>query len=351
MYWVAGDGGLYRTTLVGLTVVEQVPSPGDLTRVAVSPDQSVWCADREGRAWTMHGDYNWSRVPVLPNDFVVDVDVAGDQSVWLLTRNGRYYVKRNDASTPQLVPLFITISGVTGVAQPDFNDPEHSAGTAWATTDFGGPGRLMISNGVWEPDSSTFQGITDLSKGSASSENLWMVMADGSIWTTKDGQTRLRMGDLGASIATRVAADYTNIVAYAVSSDGRAWVWQKDVVTSPPPPHPPPPPPPPPPQPGVQAPSLQVTSTGSGQSTVYKMTGSGFVPGAQVHIRAVEITDGQATEIFQLTTADNAGRMAFDLAVPCQPGETFSFSANDGRVQSGDFTQTLWSNTVTLQCQ
>ncbi|QKG20148.1 Mad20 [Actinomadura verrucosospora] len=272
-----------------------------------------------------------------------------------MTRNGRYYVKRNDASTPQLVPLFITISGVTGVAQPDFDDLEHSAGTAWATTDFGGPGRLMISNGVWEPNSSTFQGIIDLSKGPAISFNptlptdLWMVMADGSIWTTPDGQTRLRKGDMGGSSATRVAADYTSFVAWAVSSDGRAWVWQKD-VTSPPPPHPSPPPPPPPPTPGVQAPSLQVTSTGSGQSTVYKMTGSGFVPDAQVHIRAVEIIDGQATEIFRLTTADSAGHMAFDLAVPCQSGETFSFSANDGRVQSGDFTQTLWSNTVTLQC-
>ncbi|MEU9020364.1 hypothetical protein [Actinomadura sp. NPDC048394] len=295
----------------------------------------------------MHGNSNWSRVLLPQNDFVVDVDVAGDQSVWLLTRNGRYYVKRNDASTPQLVPLFITISGVTGVAQPDFDDPEHSAGTAWATTDFGGPGRLMISNGVWEPNSSTFQGITDLSKGSASSANLWMITADGSIWTTKDGQTRQRMGNITAK---RIAADYTDLVACAVDPDGRAWVWQKVVATSPPPHPSTPPQPPPPPTPGVQAPSLQVTSTGSGQSTVYKMTGSGFVPNAQVHIRAVEIIDGQANEIFRLTIADGAGKMAFDLAVPCQSGETFSFSANDGRVQSGDFTQTLWSNTVTLQC-
>ncbi|RJL31852.1 hypothetical protein [Bailinhaonella thermotolerans] len=51
VYWVGSDGSLWRTFHL-VTVLEQVPSPGDLTRVAVSPDMSVWCADRHGRAWS-----------------------------------------------------------------------------------------------------------------------------------------------------------------------------------------------------------------------------------------------------------------------------------------------------------
>ncbi|MGI5324304.1 hypothetical protein [Actinomadura nitritigenes] len=343
VYWVGGDGSLWRTYF-DVEVLEQVPSPGDMTRVAVSPDMSVWCVDRQGRAWAMHGDFNWTRVPVLPNDIVVDIDVAADQSVWLVTKNGRYYVKRTDASAPQWVPLFITISGVSGVTQPVFDDPNHSAGTAWGTTDFGGPGKLMISNGVWEPDSTPFQGVADLSAGPA---RLWMVMADGTIWTTPDGQTRLRMGDL---LANRVAADYTDIVAYAVSPDGRAWFWQQVSATTPPPAPVPPPPAPAPPQPGDQPPALAVSVTGSGQSTVFKLTGSGFLPGARVNIRVVEIIDGQAPEVFRATTADGTGKTSYDFPIPCQSGEILNFSANDGRVKSGDFTQTLWSNTVAQEC-
>jgi len=42
LYIVRTDGSLWRMR-GAVEAAEQVPSPGDLKRVAVSPDMSVWC--------------------------------------------------------------------------------------------------------------------------------------------------------------------------------------------------------------------------------------------------------------------------------------------------------------------
>jgi hypothetical protein len=339
VYWVGGDGSLWRT-LHGVEVLQQVPSPGDLACVAVSPDMSVWCVDRRGKAWVMRGDFNWSPVPV-PGETVVDVDVGADKSAWLVMQNTRYYVQRNDASSPRYVGVLLSISAITGIEQPIFvDDSPNMVGKAWGVSDIVGDDGLVFSDGIWEPGVATILGVADLS---IAPSNLWMVKADGTVWTTTDGRTQLRRGDL---VARRVACNYADN-AYAVGPDGRAWVWTQVVSPAP---TLPPPPPPPPPQEATRPPVLNVSTTGSGENTVFKLTGSGFLPSTQVTVRGVRLGDGQVFEWYWLTSSNGVGALSFDIPLPCVSGLVIHFSANDGRVNAADHTNRLWSNTVASSC-
>lgn len=338
VYWVGSDGTLWRAN-GGVAPFEQVPSPGDLTRVAVSPDMSVWCVDRHARSWVMRGDFKWVKVF---DGGIVDVDVAADKSAWLLADDGAYFVQRNDASKPQIVNSVFPFKAITGIEQPAFDNPHELAGKAWGVTvSAGGDGQgLMFSNGLWRMEVATILGVADLSTAPSS---LWMVKTDGTVGTTIDGRTQLRRGDL---IAQRVAGDFVDN-AYAVAPDGRAWVWRK--VTSPRPAPQPPPPPPPQPQPMTQPPILDASTVGSGENTVFKLTGSGFLPGS-VTVRGTRIGDGQVFQFYWLASASGTGALHFDIPLPCVSGLVIHFSANDGRVDAADFTHRIWSNTVAVSC-
>lgn len=339
VYWVGSDGSLWRTNR-GVDVLEQVPSPGNLTGVAASPDMSVWCVDRHGRGWVMRGDFCWSAVG-NPAVTFVDVDVAADGSSWFVTDDGRYFVQRTDASAPRSTFVILPISRITGIEQPDFLDSSSPAGRAWGVSPVAGEGGLMFSDGFWRPEQAT---ITDVADLSTAPSNLWMVKTDGTVWTTTDGRTQLRMGDL---IASRVAGEFADN-AFAVTPDGLAWVWA--IVVTPAPPSPTPPPLPPPPLSGTHPPVIAVSATGAGVTTVFTLTGSQFAAGAQVTVRGVRIGDGEIAEFYWLTMSSPTGTLTFGMPLPCLTGVVIHFSANDGRMNAADLTDRLWSNTVAADC-
>ncbi|RJL31853.1 hypothetical protein D5H75_15430 [Bailinhaonella thermotolerans] len=289
----------------------------------------------------MRGDFHWTPVTV-PGEKVVDVDVAADRSVWLVMENTRYYVRRNDSSAPQHVPQLLSIEVITGIEQPTFLEggAVQDAGKAWGVSDMVGDNGLVFCHGFWQPGANAILGVADLS---AAASELWMVKTDGTVWTTADGHTQVRRGDL---IARRISGDYVDN-AYAVAPDGSAWVWSK---VADPAPAPPPPPPPPQPQPATRPPRLEVSTTGSGESTVFTLTGSGFLPNAQITVRGVRPGDGQVFEWYWLTSATPSGTLDFPIPLPCVPGLVIHFSATDGRVNATDLTHRLWTNTVPAPC-
>ena len=66
IYFVGSDGSLWLTELATFGQVTQVPSPGDLTRVAVASNGGVWCVDTRDALWLMQ-DGVWSRIDVPGN--------------------------------------------------------------------------------------------------------------------------------------------------------------------------------------------------------------------------------------------------------------------------------------------
>ncbi|MEU2058637.1 hypothetical protein [Streptomyces bungoensis] len=106
-------------------------------------------------------------------------------------------------------------------------------------------------------------------------------------------------------------------------------------------------PPPPPPQ---ARPNLAVTTTGSGESTVFHLKGSGFVRNAQVTIKGARIGPDGIFNYYWTGKARDDGSIAFGIPVPCVSGIQISFSVNDGRQDQSDHTNRLWSNTSTAAC-
>jgi hypothetical protein len=315
----------------------QVPSPGDLTRVAVSPDASVWCIDTRGDAWVMRTDFVWKKV--VFHEPAKDVDVSADKTAWFVMRSERYFVQPPGDTQPRYVACLLSMHAMTGIEAPA-DGPTSNAGRAWGVAPQLGDGALAFSDGIWRPGQCTIMNVDDLSTAPSA---LWMVKTDGTVWTTIDGRTQLRRGNL---IAKRVAGDF-NDCAYCVAPDGRAWKWGQ--FTDPPPAPAPTPPQPVPPPSSSQSPSINVSTAGGGLGTVFKITGSGFLNSVQVTIRGVRIGDGEIGEFYWLTSSSASGIINFDTPLPCVPGVVIHFSANDGR-RDANLTERLWSNTVPASC-
>lgn len=331
-WFVGSDGSLWFLDSAGFG---QVASPGDLTRVAVSPDGSIWCADSRGVLWKMR-DGSWSKIDVF-SEKVKDVGVSADRTVWLVMANGHYYTISPGAG-PFYHGVWLTLEAITGVARP--NDT-HPFGRAWgASSMFGASVLYRCDYESWSE--TNIQNVRDLSVSEAGT--VWISKTDGTIWTTTDGVTQLRMGGAGF---TRIAASMSGL-AYAVSADGSAWVWREIIGI--PSPNTPPPPPPPPPPPQGSPPSISVGSSSGGTGTIFRVTGSSFLPNVQVTVRGARIDDGQVHQFYWSTTSSSSGNVQLDIPLPCVPGIVISFSANDGRHNPADLTDRLWSNTVQATC-
>jgi hypothetical protein len=112
------------------------------------------------------------------------------------------------------------------------------------------------------------------------------------------------------------------------------------------PPSPPPPPPKPIPIPPPKL-SISVSTEGSGATSVFVITGSGFLPNHVVHVRVVD--DTLSTLFFQ-QSSDGSGQFKLRQSIQCITGLALHFSANDERSDPHDVTGTLWSNTFTTSC-
>jgi hypothetical protein len=136
IWFVGTDGSLWRLRIPFSEQCQQVPSPGDLRRVAVSPDGSIWCADSRGALWTMRGG-TWSVVPVF-SEKVTDVAIAADRTVYLVMANGRYYSIVSGA-VPFYHGVWLAIAAIAGIGRPSDADP---FGQAWGVSNMFEPGAL-----------------------------------------------------------------------------------------------------------------------------------------------------------------------------------------------------------------
>jgi hypothetical protein len=338
IFFVASDGSLWFLEIISGTCT-QVPSPGDLTRVSVAPDGAIWCVDKRDVLWTMRNSV-WSRVDI-PDEKVREVDVAPDGTVYLVMANSRYY-SIVPGGLPFFHGVFILVHAIAGLGRPD--DVHHPFGQAWGVSPTFGDGALCRCQHDVGWSDTNLRNVSDLAV--ARDGVVWMAKTDGTVWTTADGITQLRMGTVVQ--ITRVAAHSFSVIA-AVASDGTAWIWANRPQDSTPV-GPAPIPPPPPPPPHGSPPTISVSASGGGTSTVFTIAGTGFLPSVQLTVKGTRIGDGEIHQFFWTTMSDAAGAARLAIDLPCVPGIVINFSANDGRRSPTDLTERLWSNTVQATC-
>ncbi|GAB2667820.1 LGFP repeat-containing protein [Nocardia goodfellowii] len=99
------------------------------------------------------------------------------------------------------------------------------------------------------------------------------------------------------------------------------------------------------------SPVIGVAAHGDGS---FKVSGSGFLPRSNIHIRIVVGNDYSNPLWLEQSLgplrADADGRIAVESGKICHGSNTLNFSANDGRDSKRDLTGTLWSNTVHARC-
>ena len=246
IYYAGSDGSLWQSTITNLLVATQVPSPGDLVRVAVASNGDVWCVDARDALWLMRGTI-WFGIDV-PNEKVRNVDVARDGTVYLVMANG--ITSMVPGGAPFFHGVFVTVHALAGVGRPQRRrsllvrhgvSRPRSARARCADARRSTAGRIV-------PDTSATWSILSVARDGA----VWMTKSDGTSWITTDGATQLRMGEAFTGLV-RLAA-HSVAITLAVASDGTAWSWEN--LASPPPVEPPPQPPPPPPPPQGSAPRV-----------------------------------------------------------------------------------------------
>jgi hypothetical protein len=94
-------------------------------------------------------------------------------------------------------------------------------------------------------------------------------------------------------------------------------------------------------------PSISVRTSGSGTSTAFIVTGSGFLPNRSISIR---IVDSVLNSLVQTFSSDAQGHLSATINQACNSGGQVAVSATDGRPNPKDQTGSLWSNTFTLPC-
>jgi hypothetical protein len=312
----------------------QEPGPGNLTRLAIALDGSVWAVTPTGAVWHHRMDGAWTQVPA--NLFGALVDVT----VW----QGTAWVVRDDGS------MWQTVNGVSFVDKSILLPMKRVAAgnhtEMWGITTHGqvmwmaNSGNWFLTEGIgregkWEDLSISEEGTA------------WLVRDDGTIWSTRDGVGYERIPGEGFSSIS--AGRFLGL--WAVKTDGTLWAWNP----APPSPVSVPPPPPATTSPGAPSPSsprpqIAVSTSGSGAGSIFHVTGSRFLANAQVTIRGARIGADGAFNYYWMATASPSGSVDAPLQIPCISGITISFSANDGRPDPTDLTNRFWSNTADASC-
>ncbi|MFD6163032.1 hypothetical protein ACFWF7_43695 [Nocardia sp. NPDC060256] len=149
-------------------------------------------------------------------------------------------------------------------------------------------------------------------------------------------------GSDGRTDRTTSPGNHMVVVEGCDSQCRQGWTVPAEVYVPGAQPHPPAPAP---------APAISVTAHGDGSFTV---SGSGFLPRSNIHIRVVVGNDYPQPiwleQILGPLHADNDGRITVESGKICHGQGMLHFSANDGRNNQHDLTGTLWSNTVPATC-
>lgn len=312
----------------------QVPNPGDLARLAVALDDSVWCMTTAGAVWHRRVDGSWQHVPEFLGP-LADITI----------RRGSVWVAREDGAVFETTDGMSYIDRTSLVPFQRLGGSEH--GQLWGI-DQQGHLWFRTSGDFWEPT----QGIgisREWADVSVSFEGTaYLVGVDGTVSSTTDGI--LYEGLDGAGFSSFAAGRF--LEHYAVKQDGTLWLWDPAPATPPPAPPPVPVPTPPvaPPPPTAARPVLRVTTTGGGGSTVFHVTGSDFMPGATATVRGARIDDGTIINVFWQTPVKGDRTIGIDIPLPCLSGLTIDFSAQDGRPDPSDLLDLFWSNTVAATC-
>jgi hypothetical protein len=315
----------------------QEPSPGSVTGLAVALDDGLWVVTDHRAVWRRGTDGAWSKIQV-PNGIEPLVDITVHHSaVWIVRDDGATW-RTADGQTFQDTSTLIPFKRLAG----------RNTGDLWGISFHPSANLFRQTSGqFWEPA----EGGQDKSWADISVSvegTVWLVGMDGTVWTTTDGTGFLKVSGDGFS---RISASRFES-PWAVKADGTLWIWQpKPANPLPPPPAPPPPPVAPPLPPSTEVrPQLSVSTSGSGESSVFRITGSGFLAGAEVTIRGARIGPDGVFNFYWSTQASAQRTIAVDLPIPCVSGVSLSFSANDGRRDPHDITDRFWSNTVTTSC-
>lgn len=229
VYWVGSDGSLWRCQALPTEGWTQISAPETVTRVAVTPDGTVWCVTAEPAAYySPNGNGTWTKVDLLQNKHPFDVDAARDGSVWLTMHGGGYWSPLPNGQQP-----WYFTAPVQCVAGFDHPVSPTDSGGAWGI--FGdtskASGSIAFCNHIWEfspPGGGEY--IGDVVDISTSPGYLWMVKSDGSVWTTQSGTSETRVGE--TFYAQRICGGYIpesdtpgGERAFAVAKDGTAWTY------------------------------------------------------------------------------------------------------------------------------
>jgi hypothetical protein len=241
VFWVGSDNTLWRIQANGgggaWLKIAVPPGARQVTRIAVAPDNTAWCIAQDPALpfFLPKGDPDsgW-KTPVgfKPEDVqALDVCVARDSSIWVVSTSRQQWVSRTDGRT---FSFRIPLTALAGFTEPA---AENNSGGAWGV--IGDPSRpasggtVAFCNVHWQQapsgGGSYISNVVDIS---TSPNYLWMVKTDGTVWTTQDGISGVRMGD--AFLAQRVSGGYVSEqntsahlgeIVYAVGQDGLPYVW------------------------------------------------------------------------------------------------------------------------------
>ena len=242
VYWVGSDGTLWRCQSNPTEGWEQIPVPaGTVTRIAVAPNGSLWCVTKNPAAayYLANGNPNgrWETPAggALAGDQPFDVCVARDSSIWIVMTRGQQWISRTDGHFFNFeMPPLMAVAGFTEPVS------DSNAGGAWGifgdATKAANGGSIAWCNGAWvltpSGGGSFISNVVDLS---TSPNYLWMVKTDGTVWTTQDGISEVRMGETflalrisGGYVSEKNTGTYLGEVTYAVGKDGLPYVWREE---------------------------------------------------------------------------------------------------------------------------
>jgi hypothetical protein len=242
VYWVGSDGTLWRCQSNPIAEGwEQIPVPaGTVTRIAVAPNGSLWCVTKSPAAayflpnGNPHGRWETPAGGALAGDQPFDVCVARDSSIWIVMTRGQQWISRTDGHFFNFeMPPLIAVAGFTEPVS------DSNAGGAWGifgdATKAANGGSIAWCNGAWalspHGGGSFISNVVDLS---TSPNYLWMVKTDGTVWTTQDGISEVRMGETflaqrisGGYVSEKDTGTHLGEVTYAVGKDGLPYIWRE----------------------------------------------------------------------------------------------------------------------------